>query len=100
MPLPRSTASCGARARIAVLALPPTLDLIDLITRFHERHPGVRLQVIPTAAESMVDLVADGEVDFAITQRSGRICKSLHFQSLISSSLAVLCPRGHWLAGA
>jgi DNA-binding transcriptional LysR family regulator len=86
--------------RIAVLGVPPTLDLIAMITAFHERHPGVQLQVIPTDAKSMVDLVADGEVDFAITRRSGRICKSLHFQSLISSSLAVLCPRGHWLAGA
>lgn len=86
--------------RIAVLAVPPALDLVDLITRFHARHPGVHLQVIPAGAESMVDLVADGEVDFAITPRSGRISKALQFRSLISSSLAVLCPRGHRLAGA
>jgi DNA-binding transcriptional LysR family regulator len=86
--------------RIAVLAVPPALDLIDMITGFHERHPGVRVQVIPTDAKSMVDMVADGEVDVAITPRSGRISKALQFQSLISSSLALLCPRGHRLAGA
>jgi DNA-binding transcriptional LysR family regulator len=80
--------------------VPPALDLIDMITGFHEQHPGLRIQVIPADAKSMVDMVADGEVDFAITPRSGRISKALQFQSLISSSLALLCPRGHRLAGA
>jgi DNA-binding transcriptional LysR family regulator len=86
--------------RIAVLAVPPALDLIDMMTRFHEQHPGVHLQLIPTDARSMVELVADGEVDFAITPGSGRMSKALQFHSLVSSSLAVLCPRGHRLAGA
>jgi DNA-binding transcriptional LysR family regulator len=87
--------------RIATMpvAIPRSVDLIETIRRFHELHPGVHVQVVPTDSKSMVDLVTDGQVDFAITPRVSQASSSLRFEPLISTDIVIVCPVGHHLAG-
>jgi DNA-binding transcriptional LysR family regulator len=88
--------------RIATMpaAVPPSVNLVETIRRFHEEHPGVHVHILPTDSKSMIDLVTDGQVDFAITPRLEDTSPGLRFQPLISTDLVVVCPATHRLAGA
>jgi DNA-binding transcriptional LysR family regulator len=88
--------------RIATMpvAIPRSVDLIETIRRFQELHPGVHVQVVPTDSKSMVDLVTDGQVDFAITPRVGQVSSTLRFEPLTSTDIVIVCPIGHRLAGS
>jgi DNA-binding transcriptional LysR family regulator len=86
--------------RIATVFVPRSIDLVDTIRTFREEHPNVEVRVLPADPRSMVDLVADGQVDFAISPRVGRASAALHFTPLVSSPLVLVCPAGHRLAGA
>jgi DNA-binding transcriptional LysR family regulator len=86
--------------RIAAVFVPRSIDIVETIRRFGEEHPGVEVRVLPADPRSMVDLVADGQVDFAITPRVQRRGAALRFETLVSAPLAVVCPAGHRLAGA
>jgi DNA-binding transcriptional LysR family regulator len=85
--------------RIAAVFVPQSIDIVETIRRFREEHPGVEVRVLPADPKSMLDLVADGQVDFAITPRVQRR-SSLRFEPLVSGPLVVVCPAGHRLAGA
>jgi len=87
--------------RVAVApSLPESIDVCDTIRRFHERHPGVYVRLLRTDSRTMADLVIDGHVDFAISPWVDRMSSGLHFEPLISTRLALVCPVGHRLAGA
>jgi DNA-binding transcriptional LysR family regulator len=88
--------------RIATMpvAIPRSVDLIETIRRFQELHPGVHVQVVPTDSKSMVDLVTDGQVDFAITPRVSQASSTLRFEPLISTDIVIVCPIAHRLAGS
>jgi DNA-binding transcriptional LysR family regulator len=86
--------------RIAAVAVPRSVDVAETIRRFQDEHPGVDVQVVPVGAQAMTDLVAEGQVDFAISPRSRRMSTALRFDPLVSTPLAVVCPVGHPLAGA
>jgi DNA-binding transcriptional LysR family regulator len=47
----------------------------------------------------MVDLVTDGQVDFAITPRASQASSTLRFEPLTSTDIVIVCPIGHQLAG-
>jgi DNA-binding transcriptional LysR family regulator len=85
--------------RIAAVFVPQSIDIVETIRRFREEHPGVEVRVLPADPKSMLDLVADGQVDFAITPRVQRR-SALRFEPLVSGPLVVVCPAGHRLAGA
>jgi DNA-binding transcriptional LysR family regulator len=86
--------------RVAAVTMPRNIDVIDTICRFQEEHPGVEVRVQLADRKSMVELVADGQVDFALTPREERSGAALCFQSLVRSPLVLICPAGHRLAGA
>jgi DNA-binding transcriptional LysR family regulator len=86
--------------RIASVFVPRSIDIVETIRRFREEHPGVEVRVLPADPKSMVELVADGQVDFAITPRVERTSAALRFEPLVSAPLVVVCPAGHRLAGA
>jgi DNA-binding transcriptional LysR family regulator len=86
--------------RIAAVAMPRRADVGETIRRFQVEHPGVDVQVVPMGARDMTGLVAEGQVDFAITPRVRGTGTSLRFEPLISSPLVLSCPAGHRLAGA
>jgi len=86
--------------RIAAMAVPRVVDLAETIRGFQSEHPGVDVHVLPAGAQGMVDLVTDGQVDFAIGPRIPRVGTALRFISVISTPLTLMCPVGHRLAGA
>src|SRR3712207_1161763 len=55
---------------IAAMAVPRVVDLADTIREFQSGHPEVEVHVLPAGAQGMVDLVTDGQVDFAIGPRT------------------------------
>jgi DNA-binding transcriptional LysR family regulator len=85
--------------RIATVAVPRSLNVMETIRGFQSEHPGVDVHVLPAGAQAMVDLVTDGQVDFAIGPRVPRI-GTLRFTPLISTPLSLVCPAGHRLARA
>jgi DNA-binding transcriptional LysR family regulator len=85
---------------IAAVAMPRTVDVCETIRRFQDEHPGVDVHVVPVGARDMIDLVAAGQVDFAITPRVDGTNPGLHFERLVSTPLVLVCPAGHRLAGA
>ncbi|MCU1667499.1 MAG: Transcriptional regulator, LysR-family [Blastococcus sp.] len=86
--------------RIAVVTVPRSIDITETIHRFQQEHPGVDVRVLPADPKSMVELVADGQVDFAVTPRVERTSAALRFQPLVSAPIVIACPAGHRLAGA
>ena len=86
--------------RIAAVAVPRSVDVVETIRRFRAEHPGVDVHVVPVGARDMVDLVTEGQVDFAIAPRTHRMSSALRFQPLVTTPLVVVCPAGHRLAGA
>jgi DNA-binding transcriptional LysR family regulator len=86
--------------RIAAPALPRSVDVMETIRDFHEKHPGVDVHVVPTDTKSMVELVSDGRVDFAITSRVDRMSSALRYEPLVSTPFVLVCPADHRLAGA
>ena len=86
--------------RIAAMAVPRVVDVAETIRWFQSQHPGVDVHVLPAGAQRMADLVAEGQVDFAIGPRIPRVGPALRFTPVISTPLTLLCPAGHRLAGA
>lgn len=85
--------------RVAVMALPPLIDVVRSVQRFTRDHPGVHVQVVPGDSRSRLTLVAEGEVDFAIAGRPDRM-PAIRFEPLFCTELTLFCPAEHRLAGA
>jgi DNA-binding transcriptional LysR family regulator len=86
--------------RIATVAVPRRLDAMETIRRFREQHPDVEIHLLHDGARDLVGLVADGDVDFAITPLTHRTRPALRFEPLVSTPLVILCSADHPLAGA
>ncbi|WP_167762234.1 LysR family transcriptional regulator [Blastococcus sp. CT_GayMR20] len=86
--------------RVATVPLPRALDMSPTIGRFRAEHPGVDLRVVPTGTQEAVQLVADGEADFAIAPLPPQAGRSLRFRTLYPSPLVAVCPAGHGVSGA
>jgi DNA-binding transcriptional LysR family regulator len=85
---------------VATVAVPRDLDVADTILAFQDEHPGVDVHVIHDGARDLVGLVADGQVDFALTPLTRRTTPALRFEPMVSSPLVLICPAGHRFAGA
>jgi DNA-binding transcriptional LysR family regulator len=86
--------------RVATVAVPRNMDVVMTIRRFQDQHPGVHVHVLHDGAKDLIGLVADGQVDLAITPLTHRTSPALKFDPLTSTPLAVMCPAGHRLGGA
>src|SRR4051812_45286911 len=86
--------------RIATVAVPRSLNVIETIRRFQREHPDVAIDLLHDGARDLVGLVADGDVDFAITPLTHRPGPALRFEPLVSTPLVMVCPADHRLAGA
>jgi DNA-binding transcriptional LysR family regulator len=85
---------------VATVPLPPKLDVSQTISRFRAEHPGVNLHVVPSGTQEAVQLVAEGEADFAIAPLPPQTGRTLHFEKLYATPLVAICPPGHRLSGA
>jgi DNA-binding transcriptional LysR family regulator len=77
------------------------IDLAALLTRYHRKHPDVRL--VPSPAEGgSVELardVADGKLDLAFASLSPGSQKGLEVRELAAEEMLLACPPDHPLAG-
>lgn len=85
--------------RVGTVALPRSLNVMSVLMDFRAAHRGVHVHLIHDGASDLVGLVADGDVDFAVSPLTRRPPPPLQFEPLVDSPLAVLCPRGHPFAG-
>ena len=86
--------------RIATVPLPRELDMSQTISEYRAQHPGVDLRVVPSGTQEAVQLVAEGQADFAISPLPPQPGRRLRFETLYSTPLVALCPAGHRLSGA
>ncbi|MCW2741329.1 MAG: Transcriptional regulator, LysR-family [Blastococcus sp.] len=86
--------------RVAIVPLPRELDMSQTISEFRAEHPGVELLVVTSGTQGAVQLVAEGEADFAIAPLPPQAGRTLRFQTLYSTPLVAICPPGHRLSGA
>jgi DNA-binding transcriptional LysR family regulator len=85
--------------RVAIVPLPRELDMSQTISEFRAEHPGVELLVVTNGTQGAVQLVAEGEADFAIAPLPPQAGRTLRFQTLYSTPLVAICPPGHRLSG-
>lgn len=85
--------------RVGAMSLPRRIDVVETIRRFTVEHPGVHVQVVPGDSRSLLNLVADGAVDFAVTGRLDRM-PPIRFQPLYRTELTLFCAAAHPLAQA
>jgi DNA-binding transcriptional LysR family regulator len=86
--------------RVGTVAVPRRVDVVETIRRFQKLHPGVQVHVLHDGASDLIGLVADGQVDFAVTPLTRRAGPTLRFEPVMSTPLVLACPAGHRLAGA
>jgi len=72
--------------------------LPEIISQFHERYPGVNLELHQGTSEQIADLVADGRVDFAIATESRRLFPEMNLLPCFNWDRIVLTKKDHVLA--
>jgi DNA-binding transcriptional LysR family regulator len=86
--------------RVGTVPVPRSVDVVATIGQFMAQHPGVQVYVLHDGASDLVGLVAEGQVDLAITPLTHRTSPALIFEPVVSTPLALACPPGHGLGGA
>ena len=76
--------------------LPPAVDLVAVLGRFHAAHPGVELRL--RQAGTLLEEVAAGALDLALVAPVGRPPRGLVVRRLASDPLLVACAPAHPLA--
>lgn len=74
--------------------------LPDVISKFHELYPNVNLELHQGTSEQIVDLVAEGRVDFAIATDSQSLFPELNLLPCFHWDRIVLTKKDHPLAVA
>lgn len=89
----------GAAGRVRFGVIEPTAShrLPPIITAFYRQRPGLRLTIDTGGAEYLQRLVAEGELDFAISSPP-TLGSPLLFERLFDEPIGVLIPKKHPLA--
>ena len=78
--------------------LPPAVDLVAVLGRFHAAHPGVELRLRQAGTGTLLEEVAVGALDLALVAPVGRPPRGLVVRRLASDPLLVACAPAHPLA--
>ena len=78
--------------------LPPAVDLVAVLGRFHAAHPGVELRLRQAGTGTLLEEVAAGALDLALVAPVGRTPRGLVVRRLASDPLLVACAPAHPLA--
>ncbi len=68
-----------------------------VLQEYRSSHPNVRLVVYSSVRGETQEMVANDEVDFGISSRSG-VSRGLTFEHILSDELVLICPLQHPLA--
>ena len=79
--------------------LPPAVDLLAVLGRFHAQYPGVELRLRQAGTGTLLGEVAAGAIDLALVAPVGRPPAGLVVRGLASDPLLVACAPEHPLAG-
>ncbi|MFJ1299466.1 LysR substrate-binding domain-containing protein [Pseudomonadota bacterium AL_CKDN230030165-1A_HGKHYDSX7] len=87
------------RGRVAVAALPSLAAgwLPPLLARFHAEYPGIELQLRDALLDPCLDMVSQGEVDFAVASRRADM-SGLESAFLHADRFHLVCRADHPLA--
>jgi DNA-binding transcriptional LysR family regulator len=89
----------GSLAVGTMQILPPAVDLLAILGRFHGQHPGVELRLRQAGTGTLLGEVAAGALDLALVAPVGRPPAGLVVRRLAGDPLLVACPPEHPLAG-
>jgi DNA-binding transcriptional LysR family regulator len=79
--------------------LPPAVDLLAALGRFHAEHPGVELRLHQAGTGTLLEEVRAGALDLALVAPAGRPPRGITLRRLASDPLLVACAPTHPLAG-
>src|SRR3954464_12043875 len=71
--------------RVATVAVPRNLDVAETVLSFQDEHPGIDVHVIHDGARDLLGMVADGQVDFALTPLTHRTTPALRFEPVVAT---------------
>jgi DNA-binding transcriptional LysR family regulator len=84
---------------VSIACVPSTVYyfLSQVIRKYHERYPKVRVRLFDAGASEVLALVSRGEVDFGLDFIGGEEA-DIEFEVLIEDRFVAACPREHPLA--
>jgi len=84
---------------VAIACVPSTVYyfLSQVIRRYHERYPKIRIKVFDAGANEALAAVAGGEVDFGLNFMGGQET-GIEFKPLLQDRFVAACRRDHPLA--
>ncbi len=87
---------------VGVITIVGPVNLPDLLSRFREVHPHVRvrLRVHPRGSADMAEALRAGTLDVAFTSVTETVDPALHLHEITRDPLVLLLPRDHPLAAA
>lgn len=85
--------------RVAFITSAMVHLLPNMLARFAESHPDVRLKLIEAVSLEVVSMVADGKVDIGLLSPPVTFPNGAHHQQVASDRLVAIVPLGHPLAG-
>jgi DNA-binding transcriptional LysR family regulator len=89
----------GSLAVGTMQILPPAVDLLAILGRFHAQHPGVELRLRQAGTGTLLGEVAAGALDLALVAPVGRPPAGLVVRRLAGEPLLAACAPEHPLAG-
>lgn len=89
----------GTLAVGTMQVLPPAVDLLAVLGRFHAEHPGVELRLRQAGTGTLLAEVAAGALDLALVAPVGRPPNGVVVRALASDRLLIACTPAHPLAG-
>ncbi|MGH6933580.1 MAG: LysR family transcriptional regulator [Dongiaceae bacterium] len=72
--------------------------LVDFFRNFHDRHPGVDLNLVDGTAESLHELLTKGDLDVALYGLPSGVDDRFHEQPLFSERFVITVPNDHHFA--
>lgn len=96
--------TAGLRGTLSVGTMISTgsIDLPELLGRFHRTHPAVRIRLrqAPGGSADMALAVADGTLDLALLSLPGEPPAGVEVRQLAEEPLVLIASSQHWLADA
>jgi DNA-binding transcriptional LysR family regulator len=85
---------------VTIACVPSTVYyfLSQVISRYHERYPKIRVKILDAGANEVLSVVASGEADFGLNFVGGEE-PDIDFKPLLEERFVAACRRDHPLAG-
>lgn len=78
--------------------LPPSVNLPEMLGRFHRKYPGVKIRLVQAGSEQLLEDLRAGKLDLAFPAVAGRAPQGVVTRALAQSPLVLVCAASHRLA--